>query len=342
MTTAEPTEMFEPRTYEKYRVSVEQYRTFREQGFLVVKNLVPPEDVQDMNEYMDDMLAGRRTLDGAVVIKGFGLKPESRDDWSRAHMLHRISPMHERFLLHPRTLDVLEAIIGPDVLALQSMLFFKRPGQPGQGYHQDAYYLPTFPDTLCGAWMALTPATLENGCLWFAKGSQHEPVYPDQHGGGAALTTNIGDLGHIENPSNNDLSINTLSRIVEKYRYSSVPVEAQPGDVVFFGGHIVHWSFSNRSDIPRRAYVGHYCNARSLVLWNHGEPWEGDQSNYLHILARGDSHLPFAQPKFGTPCAANQPRASTTGAPPKSMMGMEDGMMGEGEHPEEDHDHSDM
>ena len=62
------------------------------------------------------------------------------------------------------------------------------------------------------------------------------------------------------------------------------------------------------------------------------------QSNYLHILARGDSHLPYGQPKFGTPCAANQPRTKTDGAAPKSMMGMEDGMMGEGEHPEDDHE----
>ena len=30
-----------PKTYEKYRVSVEQYRKFREQGFLVIKGLIP-------------------------------------------------------------------------------------------------------------------------------------------------------------------------------------------------------------------------------------------------------------------------------------------------------------
>lgn len=42
--------------------------------------------------------------------------------------------------MHPRVLDVLEAIIGPDVLALQSMFFLKWPGPRGQGYHQDAYY----------------------------------------------------------------------------------------------------------------------------------------------------------------------------------------------------------
>jgi hypothetical protein len=53
--------------------------------------------------------------------------------------------------------------------------------------------------------------------------------------------------------------------------------------------------------------VAHYCNARSAVPWNHGQPWEGELANYLHILARGTTHLPYAQPKFGTPCAANTP-----------------------------------
>src|SRR5207249_535364 len=112
----------------------------------------------------------------------------------RAHMLHRVSALHERFLLQPRVLDVLEVLIGPDVLALQSMLFFKQPGQPGQGYHQDSYYIPTVPDTLCGAWMALDRADEENGCMWMTEGSQNEPVYPDSDG----ITDNgIRELGDI-------------------------------------------------------------------------------------------------------------------------------------------------
>ncbi len=329
-------EMSAPRVQEKYRVSVEQYRLFREQGFLVIKGLVPAEDVREMNDFLDDMLAGRKTIAGALIMKGLGLKPTSPSEWARAHMLHRLSPLHEQFLLHPRVLDGLEALIGPDVLALQSMLFFKQPGQPGQGYHQDAYYLPSFPDTLCGAWQALTSATIENGCLWFAVGSQHEPVYPDPRGQGAALSTNIGDLGTIDNPSDNDDAVNGLTRVVKKYNGKIVPVEADPGDVVFFGGHVLHWSYSNQSNAPRRSFVGHYCNARSLVLWNHGEPWEGDSANYLHILARGDTHLAYAQPKFGTPCAANAPRPKKdAAAPAQSMMGMDDGLLAPAAHPDE-------
>jgi phytanoyl-CoA hydroxylase len=324
-------EMNAAREYETYGVSVEEYRSFRDRGYLVVKGLVPLDDVAVMNEFMDEMLAGNAHNDQPDQ-KGFGTKPAERRDLVRAHMLHRLSPIHEQFLLHPRILDGLAALIGPDVLALQSMLFFKQPGQPGQGYHQDSYYIPTFPDTLCGAWLALTTSTQANGCLWYAEGSQNEPVYPDPRGTGAALSTNLADLGTIENPSDSDDAVNGLTRVVRKYASRIVPVEAEPGDVVYFGGHVLHWSHSNRSDTPRRAFVGHYCNARSFVPWNHGEPWEGESANYLHILARGTTHLPYAQPKFGTPCAANAPRPAAAAGAPKSMMGMDDGMMGDIPH----------
>ena len=36
-------------------------------------------------------------------------------------------------MLHPRVLDVIQALVGPDVLAMQSMLFLKPPGGSGQG-----------------------------------------------------------------------------------------------------------------------------------------------------------------------------------------------------------------
>ena len=313
-----------------YRLSVDEYIRFREQGFLVVHGLVPKEEITELNEHMDDLLAGRLTIDGATILSDLGKveKPKKPSDWLRAHMLHRHHPLHERFLLHPGVLDVLEALIGPDVLALQSMLFFKQPGQPGQGYHQDAYYIPTFPETLCGAWLALTPATVYNGCLWFTPGTQHEPIYPSDNGQGAALQTNLDDLGTIYGPSVTDESRNGLVRIARKYPHHEVPVEAQPGDVVFFAGHILHRSHSNHAEVARRLFVGHYCNARSVVPWNHGEVFEGEYANSLHILARGRTHLPYAQPRFGTPCAANQPvEASSLKDTPMTMMGGSDGMM---------------
>ena len=192
----------------------------------------------------------------------------------RIHMLHQHLEIHERFLLHPRILDVLEALIGPDVMAMQTMLFFKPPGGAGQGYHQDSYYIPTYPDTLCGAWLALERADEENGCVWFTGGTQHEPIYPSAD----RLTQNHANLAltPVEHVSHTDTAVNTLSRIAARYPGREVPAVAEPGDVVFFAGHILHRSHTNRSpDRSRRAFVSHYANARSFTMWGSARTGSG-------------------------------------------------------------------
>lgn len=165
------------RPYERYRVSIEAYVTFHRQGFLIVRGLVPPEDVRELVRHSEELMHGEIAVPG--LERPRGATPEEMERcYLRIHMLHRVLDVHERFLLHPRVLDVLEALIGPDVMAMQSMFFLRFPGGAGQGYHQDAYYIPTVPDTLCGAWLAVDRADEENGCLWFTPGTQHEPISP--------------------------------------------------------------------------------------------------------------------------------------------------------------------
>jgi phytanoyl-CoA hydroxylase len=153
---------------EGYRVSVDEYKIFRQQGFLVVRRLLGPDEVEELREHTELLMQGRlpeqvatmseRDTDSDSGTAGQALEgppehlsPEEKAQYFlRVHMLHRKLELHERYLLHPGVLDVLEAIIGPDVLALQTMLFLKPPGKPGQGWHQDSYYIPTHPDTLCG------------------------------------------------------------------------------------------------------------------------------------------------------------------------------------------------
>ena len=248
-------------------------------------------------------------------------------------------------MLHPCIVDVLEALIGPDVLALQTMLFFKQPGQAGQGFHQDSYYIPTQPDTLIGAWLALDPADEDNGCLWVTPGSQNEPIYPDCDGVAQQGDTVLGDITSIKAASHPDTEVNTLARIALEYG-NEVALPAQRGDVIFFGGHVFHRSHQNRADYSRRAFVSHYCNARSRVPWNHGIPYDGDDvgaaANHEHILARGTTHLPYAQPKFGTPCAANVPDLygeRLDNQRTKSMMGDGNGFMVLVPHEDVEHDH---
>lgn len=333
------------RVHQPYRVSVDEYKSFRRDGYLVVRGLVAPDEVRELAAYTEDLMAGRAILPGVTPPADDASDQERRLHYERVHMPHRTEEIAERFLLHPRVVDVLEALIGPDVLGLQTMLFFKQPGQAGQGFHQDSYYIPTQPDTLIGAWIAIDPATEENGCLWITPGSQHEPIYPDCDGVTQQGDTILDDIESIINASHPDEDKNTLAKIALRYE-TEIAVPARPGDVVFFGGHVLHRSHRNGSGKPRRAFVSHYCNARSRVPWNHRGAYDGDEegaaANSLHILARGATHLPYAQPRFGTPCAANAPELyghHVDNHRVKSMMGDGNGFMVVVPHEDVEHDH---
>jgi len=264
-------------------VTVDEYVHFRTEGYLVVRGLVADEEVHELLRHVDDQ----------------------RLDVLRIHMLHREQEIHERFMLHPRILDVVAGLIGPDVLALQTMLFVKPPGSEGQGYHQDSFHIITQPDTLIGAWVALDRADEENGCVRITSGSQLEPVYPDVdelagHGGDHQLV-GIPAVAGADDP---DESRNDLTAVAAKYPGREVAAVLEPGDVVFFGGHVLHRSHSNGSATrSRRSFVAHYCSARSFVPWDDEPLAEGEMGNGRHVLARGATHLPHAQPRFGTPVA---------------------------------------
>jgi phytanoyl-CoA hydroxylase len=80
-----------------------------------------------------------------------------------------------------------------------------------------------------------------------------------------------------------------------------VPAILDPGDVVFFHGHALHRSHPNRSATrSRRSFVAHYCNARSYVPWDNAPLADGEMANARHVLARGTTHLPCAEPRFRT------------------------------------------
>jgi len=311
---------------EPYKVSVGEYRTFRRDGYLVVRGLVSKEHVAEMLRHTEDLMYGRIELPGVEPPAPNSTLLEMEKRILRIHMLHREVEIWERYLLHPRVLDVVQALTGPDVLAMQTMMFIKGPGQGGQGFHQDTYYIPTFPDSLLGAWIALDPADTENGCLRMATGSQAEPIYPPTSGYG------FGDWGLADIPTVSGVGANSnidddpkneLKPVAAKYADREVPAIMEPGDVAFFGGHILHRSFTNiTANRTRRSFVNHYCNARSFTTWDGG--------NHKHILARGNTHLEFAQPKFGTPCAANAPsRISISDDPlsPPMMMATPEGTM---------------
>ncbi len=128
-----------------------------------------------------------------------------------------------------------------DVDCFLSQFIFKAPGAWGQPWHQDSFYFPFDPPRpIVGVWLAVTEATLENGCLHVLPGSHREPVHehvPDRRPGA--------NYGYVE--------------IVDHDMDAAVPVPMQPGDLLLFDSHLMHRSTDNTSDGIRGAMVYHYA-----------------------------------------------------------------------------------
>ena len=77
----------------------------------------------------------------------------------------------------PRILAPVTEILGPDVTVMSADIWRKVAGETRHiSWHQDASYWSLEPLEIMTAWIALTPATRENGCMRFAPGSHKRRV----------------------------------------------------------------------------------------------------------------------------------------------------------------------
>jgi non-heme Fe2+,alpha-ketoglutarate-dependent halogenase len=67
---------------------------------------------------------------------------------------------------HPKILDAIEDVIGPNILVWTSTFFIKEPHSPTfAAWHQDGTYFGLNPHEQVCAWVALTDASREAGCM---------------------------------------------------------------------------------------------------------------------------------------------------------------------------------
>lgn len=243
-------------------------RFYDEQGFFVIEDAFSPEATAALRA---DATAICRGEHGAVA----GL-PEIPTDASDAdvlrqilciHFPHKISPLMSASLAQEVVVRALVAALGPNVKCMQSMLFIKSSGKPGQAWHQDEDYIPTRDRSLIGAWISLDHANVENGGLWILPGSHRPGVLWDQHWHG-----------------DRRFDCAEESQGFPWRDEDAVPVEVRPGSVVFFNGYTLHRSLPNRAPegTYRRALVNHYMRAESFL------PWQPPAAGYKAGMAKLD------------------------------------------------------
>jgi ectoine hydroxylase-related dioxygenase (phytanoyl-CoA dioxygenase family) len=224
-----------------------QRAAYEEQGFVRVEGFADETTCAAMLEQVVSLVhradAGESIGDAFVMMEG---QPdfEGRAPEDRVAKIFRVArdEVFAEFARRPEVLALVGDILGTaEVSNFLSQFIFKNPGAWGQPWHQDSYYFPFEPPRpVVGVWLAVSEATLENGCLHVLPGSHREPVHehvPDRREG--AL------YGYVE--------------IVDHDMAGSEPVLMKPGDLLLFDSHLMHRSTDNRSAALRAAMVYHYA-----------------------------------------------------------------------------------
>jgi ectoine hydroxylase-related dioxygenase (phytanoyl-CoA dioxygenase family) len=142
-------------------------------------------------------------------------------------------PWAAELVRHPRLLDLVEAVIGPDILVFHTTVWMKAAHSENYvPWHQDATYFGLAPFEHVTAWVALTPSRPESGCVRVIPGSHHN-----------------GQLAHFDNHNDPLTMLSRGQKLADAIREEdAVNLVLEPGDMSLHHTLTVHSSGTNRSD----------------------------------------------------------------------------------------------
>jgi non-heme Fe2+,alpha-ketoglutarate-dependent halogenase len=176
---------------------------------------------------------------------------------------------------HPRLLDCMEQLLGPNILLKSTRLFYKY-GQTSSfvGWHQDGITERLEEASVPAVWLGLTAATVENGCL---------RVVPRSH--------RLGLIPHADRPDDDNLTTQGLTAQTEIGTPRDIVMS--PGQMSLHHPLLLHASNPNRSAGPRIGYTATYstsalASSRTGVAWVRGD---GPHERFHIVQPPGDAPL---------------------------------------------------
>jgi hypothetical protein len=219
------------------RLSEDQMRQWRVDGFLVLRNFFRPGEMQTLLAETERLLTERRDLiDPCNLRCRFMAHVETGEKvFEVFDPVNDVSPVCEKFTSDARLLGIVESILGEPACLFKEKLILKPPGVLGYNLHQDIpRYWEGFPRTFLTVVIPIDPATAENGCTEVFSGYHHDFLSP---------------------PGRPDLYM-LPDDAVEPAR--GVKLILDPGDVAIFHGLTPHRSAPNRTGAFRRTLYVSY------------------------------------------------------------------------------------
>lgn len=260
-------------------VDAAQVAAYHRDGFLAVENVLSAHEVESGIAALSDLIYGR--VPGYSDLQP---EPEVKDRWpemtaeERALSLRKVWRFagHEPRLMaltqHQTIHAILEKLTGEPCRLIQDMALLKPPFiGTEKPWHQDmAYFEWSPPEKVLGAWIALDPATAENGCMHLLPGTHNEGPVPHIH--------------------RRDCQIPDERVQVER----DVIVPLKPGGALFFSSLVHHGTPPNEGPSRRWAIQYHYAgvSCRSMNKAEHAGLYH---ENEMYAGCRGGAGKPLAE-----------------------------------------------
>lgn len=239
-------------------ITEEQARAYRQQGGFVLEGAFTAQEVAELTAELDPIeeASNARLAD---IPQGQPTIARENEIVFQAHVVQS-SPLARRFSQHRVCQGLCRDLIGGPVRLYWDQLVYKRPGTTDDfPWHQDNGYNFVSPQQYLTCWVALTDATVDNGCPWIVPGLHQQ-----------------GTLRHHWT----DLGFRCLD---------STPPEAQAlplkaGSIAVFSSLTPHRTGPNLTADVRKAYILQYAPDAAVVHPREGEPFSANDPDRQYLV----------------------------------------------------------
>jgi ectoine hydroxylase-related dioxygenase (phytanoyl-CoA dioxygenase family) len=222
-------------------ITQQEKAAFDRDGYLLLPSVVAPSDLAELIGELDEL--------EAKVDRFLATRPDGRASIAEAgaitftvHCVLR-SPAARRLAVHPTLVGLCADLLGPDVNLYWDQAVYKKPEKPRRfPWHQDTGYTFVEPQHYLTCWVALTDATIANGC---------PQVLPGIHRGGTLLHRWVDPVGW---------------ECADGSPPGAAVVEVPAGSVLAFSSLTPHLTGPNTTAGVRKAYIVQYATVGTVTV----------------------------------------------------------------------------
>ncbi|MCH8219048.1 MAG: phytanoyl-CoA dioxygenase family protein [Planctomycetes bacterium] len=224
-----------------------QPKSFRKEGYCLFEEVLTSQEIETIRNELDKAIAN---LPKKQIIYKDGVDKEVD---ARPEYMVEPHPKNAFWLdvcRHPRVLDTVESLLGPDLILIMSHLIVKVPedGLP-VAWHQDNTYWHSVDGTdVVTVWLAIDDTDVSNGCM---------QVIPCTHEG-------YPEMEKVETGKDDLLGLTV--EVTAEMLAAAVPLEMKAGSLSVHDSFVLHGSEANTSGRRRAAYTMRYANANTVTI----------------------------------------------------------------------------